>query len=85
MGISKKTTGTEIETEMEVKVESFKNPEIGLVGEALYTNAALLGPSKAITILVLGSRTHGSRSLLANQILNPTQGSRYFWETNGTG
>jgi hypothetical protein len=78
-------TGAEIETAMESKVESGKNHEIGLGGEAIYTDAALLGPREAATILVLGSRTHGSRSLLANQILNPAQGGRYFWETNGTG
>ena len=41
------------------RVESFKNPNAGPDGEALYTDIATLGPSDAKAVLVLGSGTHG--------------------------
>ena len=45
------------------KLESFRNPHKGPNGEALYTDVAIIGPSDANTILVLGSGTHGVEAL----------------------
>ena len=40
-------------------IESFRNPNLGAEGEALYTDVALFNLENANSILVLGSGTHG--------------------------
>ena len=50
------------------KLESFRNPHKGPDGEALYTDVAIIGPSDANTILVLGSGTHGVEGFTGSAI-----------------
>ncbi|MEE9614604.1 MAG: M14 family metallopeptidase [Thermodesulfobacteriota bacterium] len=50
------------------RVESFKNPNAGPKGEALYTDVALPGPADAKAVLVLGSGTHGVEGFCGSAI-----------------
>ena len=45
--------------DIDAKIESFKNPNTGPIGEPLYTDVALIGSEDAKDILVLISGTHG--------------------------
>lgn len=49
-------------------LESFRNPNKGPDGKPLFTDVAIIGPSDAKTILVLGSGTHGVEGFTGSAI-----------------